>query len=309
MTFKELTKWYIDLPTIKRLASYDRVNGLISNFNKVYGDRTINTIKPIDLKNYQEIRNGEKTASATIDMEVNGVGSMISKAFDNDMIDGHTLKVFGRIKRLLKKGSNARKRLVSPDEYIMLLKNCSPHLRPILIVAYNTGMRKGEIQKLQWTHVDIENGFIRLPKEITKEDKDKDVPLSHHVKAVLKNLPHLSHDFVFTYNKKPITDKSGCKKSFITACHKAGIPYGTKTPNGIILHDFRRTVKTNMINAGVDVAHRDMILGHSLKGMDAYYLVPTENALKEAIGKYTSWLDSQLISDISEGVRQIVRQH
>jgi hypothetical protein len=47
-------------------------------------------------------------------------------------------------------------------------------------------------------------------------------------------------------------------------------------------------------NAGIDKAHRDMILGHSLQGMDAYYLVADENALKRAMGKYTDWLDRQI---------------
>jgi len=37
-----------------------------------------------------------------------------------------------------------------------------------------------------------------------------------------------------------------------------------------------------------------MIVGHSLKGMDVYYLAPTEDSLREAMNKYTQWLDKQL---------------
>ena len=36
------------------------------------------------------------------------------------------------------------------------------------------------------------------------------------------------------------------------------------------MHDLRRTVKTNMLAAGVDKTYRDLALGHSLQGMDAH---------------------------------------
>lgn len=86
-------------------------------------------------------------------------------------------------------------------------------------------------------------------------------------------------------------------------CKKAGIPYGTKTQNGIIFHDFRRTVKTNILNAGVDKVHRDLILGHSLKGMDVHYMAPGDDSLKQAMDKYTRWLDEQ-IAKASEELAQ-----
>ena len=44
---------------------------------------------------------------------------------------------------------------------------------------------------------------------------------------------------------------------------------------------------------------RDVILGHSLKGMDAHYLKPTDEDLTEATERYTLWLDEEL-SDIRE---------
>lgn len=59
-------------------------------------------------------------------------------------------------------------------------------------------------------------------------------------------------------------------------------------------HDFRRTVKTNILNAGIDKTHRDLILGHALQGMDRHYIFPEEGTLKAAIRKYTRWLDDQI---------------
>ena len=91
-----------------------------------------------------------------------------------------------------------------------------------------------------------------------------------------------------------IKQKDGYKRSFRTACKEAKIPCVMKTPNGVIFHDIQRTVKTNMLTAGVDKVHRDVILGHSLQGMDAHYLKPTDEDLKKAMEKYTVWFDNQL---------------
>jgi len=56
-----------------------------------------------------------------------------------------------------------------------------------------------------------------------------------------------------------------------------------------------------MLNAGVDEVHRDLILGHSLKGMDVHYLAPSEDFLKEAMEKHTRWLDEQIV-EASQGL-------
>lgn len=35
-------------------------------------------------------------------------------------------------------------------------------------------------------------------------------------------------------------------------------------------------------------------VGHSLKGMDAHYIVLSDESLKEAMDKYTEWLNKQI---------------
>lgn len=199
ITFRELTSWYLDLVSIKKLTSYDRIQILVGNFNKEFGDKTVSSTKPLDLENYQDLREQQGARAATIDMEINRVGSMIRKAFDNDKVNGDALKAFKRVKRKLKKGSNARKRLLSPKEYLRLLDSSPSHLKPILTVAYNTGMRKGELRKLQWRHVDKKAGFLRLSADITKTEEPRDIPINHRVKTALDALPRsISHEFVFT---------------------------------------------------------------------------------------------------------------
>ncbi len=93
----------------------------------------------------------------------------------------------------------------------------------------------------------------------------------YHVKEVLLSVPKFQdHDYVFTLKGKPIPSPDRFSRHFEGICKLSGIPAGRKDPNGVTFHDFRRTVKTNMLNAGIDKTHRDVILGHALQGMDVH---------------------------------------
>jgi len=304
MTFLELTDWYLGLKTVKKLKSFTRIKQALNNFNQSFANMVVGNIKPVYLENYQEDREGQGRSAATIDMEISIAKTMIIKAFDNDMVDGRVLKAFRSVKRKLKKDSNARKRTLAIDEYLRLIYEAPQHLKAFIIIAYNTGMRIGELRLLKWSYVDKVIRLIKLPAKVTKEGRPKNIPINHHVKRELDSLPRaILHDYVFTYRGRPIASPGGLKNSFKTACKEAKIPHGSKTLNGIIFHDIRRTVKTNMLNAGVDKVHRDLILGHSLKGMDIHYMAPDEDTLKEAMEKYTRWIDDQ-IANVDQSVDQ-----
>ena len=210
--------------------------------------------------------------------------------------------------REIDRGNHGSFGRMSFDEYLRLIDKAPHHLKACIITAYNTGMRIGELRLLKWSYIDKINNYIRLPEEVTKERRPKNIPINHHVKKTLDSLPRaILHDYVFTYKGQPITTPGGLKNSFKTACKEVEIPHGTKTPNGLIFHDIRRTVKTNMLNAGVDKVHRDLILGHSLKGMDVHYMAPDEDTLKEAMDKYTRWIDVQ-IANVDQTVDQEVKK-
>ncbi len=305
MTFAELIDWFLNLAAVKKLASLPRVKSALANFNNAFGDRIVSSLKPLDLEDYQDKREEAGRAPATIDMEVVIAKTMVTKAFDNDLVDGRTVKAFRTVKRKLKKAANARKRTISIEEYLKLVKVAPAHLKAFLTIAFNTGMRTGELRALRWSYIDREKWVIRLPAEIPKEKKAKVIPINHHLKGVLATLPRtIHHDFVLTYRHEPIGTAGGIKKSFISACGKAGIPYGQDEQNGITFHDIRRTVKTNMLSAGMDKVYRDTILGHSLHGMDVHYMSPSEDDLHRAMAQYTEWLDSHILQSVDQTVDQ-----
>ena len=295
MTFQELTDWYMDLESVKNLSAPERIRIALANFNKVFGNNLVASIKLLDLEKYQAMRSREGVAPATIDLELIMTKTMVTKAFDNDMLDGRCLKAFRRVKKMLKAGSNARKRTISFKEYATLLDGAQRSMEPLIEVGFNTGMRRNEMVSLKWSYIDREKRVIRLPAEATKEKREKTVPINHHVARVLDGLPRsLHHDFVFTHRGRPFSSKNTIQYGFKTACKKAGIPYGRNTPDGTTFHDLRRTFKTNMLEAGIDKAYRDLILGHRSGDMDTHYLAPTDETLVEVMDRFTKWLDQEM---------------
>ena len=50
----------------------------------------------------------------------------------------------------LEREHNERDRVLSPEEFADLYEFAEDWLKPILLMAYHTGMRKGEIRSLRW---------------------------------------------------------------------------------------------------------------------------------------------------------------
>jgi integrase len=306
LTFNELTEWYLSLKTVRKLKTLKRTKILLNKFNSVFGEHIVSDVNSIALENYQETRI-EQVAPSTIDTELSIVKTMVNKAFRAGRfeingrvvkIDGDLIRAFDSLSRKLVSGSNARDRLVSIEEYLKLCKAAPKHLEGMMVIALNTGLRPGEITGLKWSYIDRDAMMIRLPLEAIKEGKKtgkgKNVPINHNVKTVLgSQVRALHHDYVFSYQNKPLRGPQGAKKAFILACKRAGITYGSQG-SGLILPDFRRTAKTYMAQAGVDKSFRDIILGHSLRGMDRHYIKPSDAMLTDAMDTYTRWLDGQV---------------
>jgi len=295
MTFKELAKWYLEARVEDGLKSIGDVEDDLNNFNAAFGDQIVGDLRLEDLVKYQGIRRKQGRAPATIDQELTNVKTMMNRAFNNDKISIHVLKPFLKVKKMLKAGANIRRRIITLDEYERLLQAAPPHLKGVITMAFNTGMRLGEILKLRWPQVDRKEMFIRLGGESTKEGRPKSIPITRHVAVVLAGqIRAINSDQVFLYGGKPIRSKCGIRRSMETACKGAGIAFGRKANGGITFHDIRRTVKTLMVEAGIDKAYRDTILGHSLRGMDARYIVPSDEALRVAMERYTAFMDAQI---------------
>ncbi|MFC1799118.1 tyrosine-type recombinase/integrase [Thermodesulfobacteriota bacterium] len=284
MTYSELAKWYLNLEKVKNLASFGTIKVNIEKFNDEFGGSIISHTKPVNLENYQVKLKKEGKAPATIDHRIGKTKTMIFKAFDNDLISGDTLKVFRKVKKTLKRGSDVRDRVLSVAEFGALFDQAKDYLKPILAIGYYTGMRRGEIMNLTWDKVDLVNRMIRLESTDTKDKEARNIPICDELFDILISLPTRiqgsdKDDHVFQYRGSLI--KGDIRDSLKQACQAAGIKYGRFKKGGFIFHDLRHTFNTNMRKAGVSESVIMEITGHSSREMfDRYNRIDEEDTQK-----------------------------
>ena len=298
-TFKQLSEWYLNLETVKKLKSYKDIKIVIDLLVETYFKNVkVNELTRTDIENYIAIKEAEGRSPRTIDKHIGILKTMLNRAYDDDKINPRILKAFKNIEKKLIPGSNERDRIISFPEFNGLLENTPDYFKPLFITAFNTGMRLGELRNLKWSMYDKYTEVFRLPPEICKEKRStaKIVPVNKFVREQLSIIIRCTHhDFIFTQQNREPYKMFRIYKLFKRICDKAEIPYGQQIERGVTPHDIRRSVKTYMLKSGMNESYADIILGHALSGMNKRYIKPTEEMLVNELKKYTDFLTSNLI--------------
>ena len=93
------------------------------------------------------------------------------------------------------------------------------------------------------------------------------------------------------------------RKAWTTACEKAGIEGGKA---GRIFHDLRRTGVRNLRRAGVDRKVAMAISGHRTEAVFERYNIETDEDLREAVGKLSSYVNGLPAAPIVVPIRDKV---
>ena len=153
--------------------------------------------------------------------------------------------------------SSGRTRRLEGDEEKRLLDSCTDAFRPIVRLAIETAMRRGEIASLLWKHIDWKKKTAYLPQ--TKNDEERTVPLSPIAVKILENLGGSKNENIFGVSASYITH------TFIKTCEKAGI-------EGLNFHDLRHEATSRFFeDTDLDIMEIKTITGHKTLQMLARY--------------------------------------
>lgn len=75
--------------------------------------------------------------------------------------------------------------VIQPWELPALLNASPDKFRPYLAIAALAGVRTAEIQRLRWSHIELAEGIIRMPREITKVGHARTVEIHPTLHAIL----------------------------------------------------------------------------------------------------------------------------
>lgn len=168
-----------------------------------------------------------------------------------------------------------RERVLSADEERALLEAAAPAgrrnpwMQPIIVLALETAMRRGEILALRWEHVSLDKRTALLPD--TKNGSRRVVPLSSRAVETLRALPRSIGGEVF-----PVS-AAALNKRFERACERAGI-------TDLRFHDLRHTGTTRLAQKLPNLAELSAVTGHKSLQMLKRYFHPDAEDLARKLG-------------------------
>lgn len=267
--FEDFADEYYELHSKQNKSCYkhDRYNikVLKQHFSGKWLNKiTVPMVKKFKLKRRKEVK------PATVNRHLACLKSMFNRAIEWGKAEDNPVT-----KVKLFKENNEIVRYLKKEEIHKLLDNCAGHLRPIVVVAVNTGMRKGKVLSLKWENIDFNIGVITV--EDTKNGDNRKLPMNKQVKKVLANIDKYPESpYVFHKdNGEPYGD---IKRSFSTALKKSDIM-------DFRFHDLRHTFASHLVMKGVDLNRVRKLLGHKSMDMTLRYAHLSPDYQKEAVEK------------------------
>lgn len=281
---------YTNDELIKKFISAKEIEGCSKRTTKYYEstllkmnskmDKGITHMTTDDLRSYltdyQKVNNCSK---ASIDNVRRNLSSFFSWLEEENYILKSPMKRIHKIKtdKVIKETYS--------DETLELLRdncNCLRDLAIIDILA-STGMRVGELVKLNINDIDFEN---RECVVFGKGSKERPVYFDARTKIHLKNYLNSRTDsnqalFVSLDEPHNRLNISGVEIRLRQLGRKLGI-------SKVHPHKFRRTVATKAIDKGMPIEQVQSLLGHSQIDTTMHYAMVNQNNVKESHRKYVA---------------------
>jgi site-specific recombinase XerD len=209
-----------------------------------------------------KLRRAEKVQHSTADKDLG-----VLKAFFNWCMDRGLAAMNPVCKVKFFHTTNERVRYLKDEEWERLraaaehIQDRSPYLVEKMVLARNTGLRRANLFRAQWTWVDWLTRVLRVPR--TKNNQAHAVPLNDTAYATLTRLHaerdlELASPYIFVHAHdarhagKPVLD---VKNAFHTALKDASVVDFT-------WHDFRHDYASRLVMAGVSLRAVAELLGH-----------------------------------------------
>jgi integrase len=233
----------------------------------------------------EEFRHQRKTwnpkrlvKDATTNRDLSVLRRILYWAVDEQLIPANPL---ARMKMVRER--RTRRQILSVAEEQHLLVAAKKHLHAMIVIALDTGMRRGEITSQRWEDVDFAQKVLFVTHSKTPEGESREIPLTERLHAHLVH-HRKSEGLVIDFKGRAVRI---VKRSWKTALKNAGVRH-------VRFHDLRHTFNTRLMEAGVLQEIRMALMGHSSGArVHALYTHIELPAKREAIRKLEQWANDQ----------------
>ena len=163
-------------------------------------------------------------------------------------------------------------------------------------------LRRREASLIEDTWVDLGEMVLRVPAEVTKSDRDFEIPLNHQAAAIFERNMRPGLLFPGHLSGNPIKNFSRASDKLRGA---AGLP-------DIRLHDFRRTIVSALADAGTGFEVADALLNHAASASKGgitgvYQRADLKGPKARAMALWSELLDRAISTGSFEAEDNVVR--
>ncbi len=274
--FEDFALEYFNIHSKVNKKSWKSDYYYLEKLKTFFGGRYLYTITIQDIECFK-VERSKDVGPASVNRELGALKTMFSKAVIWGKLHNNPAQ---KVKFL--KEPNGRLRFLEKEEIFKVLTNSTEKLKPILLIALNTGMRKGEIFGLKWRDIDFKRGIINLYD--TKNGENREVYMNEPVKAALISVKkHPESSYVFC--GKDGNSLHDIRKSFFTALSKSDI-------KDFHFHDLRHTFASQLVMSGVDINTVRELMGHKDIRMTLRYSHLSPSYKKRAVDILGKKLDT-----------------
>lgn len=223
-------------------------NQLVALRRHLGKDRKLSSLTNATLMDYRAKRRGDGLQQHSINREITILRAAMRHAEEMHSVAVPKL----HWERLKHEEPPPRERFLTFEEWSELLEAAHPSLKPILICAVTTGLRKGNILALDWSQVRLSAKRISVT---VKGNKNHEVRIGPLLLAALSTMPK---------RKGRVFDARNFEKRWRTAIKDAGLV-------NLRFHDLRHTFASWGRQNGADIADLKEALGHSDISMTMRY--------------------------------------
>lgn len=208
-------------------------------------------------EDFKSFRKVEEAHNRTINAEMVVLRMMFRLSIQWDYAKENPTDGVSRL-RIPKKNAP---RFLTEEECKKLLEASNEWLYPIFFTFLNTGMRKAELENLEWSDVDFNRHKIKV---VVKDDwspksNEREIPINDKMCGVLKKQKNNSSGSRYVFpdenGKKIYTNR--LRKRLMTLTKQLGFGEVTK------IHALRHTFASHLVMKGVDLATIKQLMGHA----------------------------------------------
>ena len=257
-------------------------------------DKQLGEVTPWDVDKWRSARAKSGVKPATIRRDIGALRAMFGKAVEWQILDenptgGVKLPKIDRKKRprflteaeerrlretLLEREARMKAKRAGFNEWrdtrgLHVLENrtapYSDHLAPIVLLALNCGLRRGELFNLEWRDFDSRRKTLTVRAEAAKDAETRVVPLNGEALSALKNWKQQRQTQRLIFPNKQGHRLTSIKTALRKLLRDAEI-------SGAGLHTMRHTFGTRLANGGTPLPTVRDLMGHSDIAMTSRYL-------------------------------------